>query len=56
MIPTYNFSGIQTYIMPDTVVAILDPDNPENNFEFKHTYDDVILSELIIPVRQRLRI
>jgi hypothetical protein len=42
----YNFSGIQSYLMPDTVIAITDPANPENNFEYKHTYDNMILSEL----------
>ena len=42
----YNFSGIQTYIMPDTVIAVNDPDNPDNNFEYEHTYDNLILSEL----------
>jgi hypothetical protein len=43
---TYNFGEITAYVMPDTVIAILDPDNPDNNFEYKHTYDNVILSEL----------
>lgn len=42
----YNFSGIRTYIMPDTVIAVNDPDNPDNNFEYEHTYDNLILSEL----------
>jgi hypothetical protein len=38
---TYNFGEITAYVMPDTVIAILDPDNPDNNFEYKHTCDPV---------------
>jgi len=43
---TFDFSGIATYIMPDTVIAILDPDNPSNNKEYDHAYDAVMLSEV----------
>lgn len=43
---TFNFSGITTYIMPDTVIAIFDPDNPSNNSTYDHTYDAVMLSEV----------
>lgn len=43
---TYNFGGIATYIMPDTVISIFDPDNPSNNSNYDHTYDAVMLSEV----------
>ncbi len=43
---TYDFSNISTYFMADTVIAITDPDNPENNFTYGHGYDSVILSEM----------
>ena len=40
----YDFSGVRTYIMADTVVAITDSVNPENNFGYAHTYDSLILA------------
>jgi hypothetical protein len=43
---SYNFSGIQTYIMPDTVIAITDPDNPSNNRNYDHSLDSMMLSEV----------
>jgi hypothetical protein len=43
---TYIFSNISTYFMADTVIAITDPGNPENNFTYGHQYDSTILAEL----------
>lgn len=42
----FLFSGVHTYMMPDTVVAITDPDHPDKNTDGNHAYDSVILSEM----------
>jgi hypothetical protein len=42
----YHFGGITTYIMPDTVIAVTDPDQPESNGTYNHSYDSAILAEM----------
>jgi hypothetical protein len=40
---TVNFAAIQTYVMPDSVVAIVPPESVATALPFDHTYDQLIL-------------
>ena len=42
-IDTVNFAAIQTYVMPDSVVAIVPPESVATALPFDHTYDQLIL-------------
>lgn len=43
---TYDFDGIQTYIMPDTVIAVTDPDDPSNTVTYGHLFDSLLLAKV----------
>ena len=40
---TVNFAGIGTFVMPDSVVAIVPPESVATVLPFDHTYDQLIL-------------
>ena len=40
---TVNFAGIGTFVMPDSVVAIVPPESVATSLPFDHTYDQLIL-------------
>ena len=50
---TCIFDSIRTYIMPDTVIAITDPDHPDNNTPYDHSRDSLILSEMAANLEAR---
>jgi hypothetical protein len=39
-----NFGAIQTFVMPDSVVAIVPPESVATALPFNHDYDDLILN------------
>jgi hypothetical protein len=40
---TVNYAAIQTYVMPDSVVAVAPPESILTTLPFDHTYDQLIL-------------
>jgi hypothetical protein len=40
---TVNFAAIQTFVMPESVVAIVPPESVATALPFNHTYDQLIL-------------
>src|SRR6476619_7867564 len=40
---TVNFASIGTFVMPDSVVAIVPPESVATTLPFDHTYDQLIL-------------
>ena len=41
----FDFSTAKTYLMPDTIVVITDPDDPENNEPIRKDLNKLIISE-----------
>ncbi len=42
--PAFSFGGVDTYIMPDTVISVINPDDPAQNKTYSHAYDSAILA------------
>jgi hypothetical protein len=43
---TYSFSDIHTYIMPDTIIPLNDPNDPGNNVTINYQSEQFILQQL----------
>lgn len=43
---SYLFNNAHTYLLPDTIVALTDPDHAENNIMANHAYDSLMLAQI----------
>lgn len=41
-----GYQNYKTFILPDTVLHIIDEENPENNIELSRAYDEQIISDI----------